>query len=76
MTERLKQNEEAEKGDDISVAMELCKHIDNPCEAEIAPGQVANLRSFWIAEAKRFTEVCENPFAKELVEDKIKKYEK
>ena len=59
---------------DMTVALFYAGHIDNPCEVEIAPGQRANIRDFYIREVERILPLLKNPFAKEMLENKIKQY--
>jgi hypothetical protein len=74
MQEREKTNEPEEKSD-FSVALELCTNIKNPCEAEVAPGQIESLRQHWIREARKFAEKTGNEFARKLIEETIAEYE-
>ena len=61
---------------DMELAIFLAGHIDNPCTVEVAPGQVENIRQFYLAEAKKLLPTMTNPGAKDVLEDKIKEYEK
>ena len=63
-----------EKATDSELAMFFIKHIENPCEAETASGEIVNIRSFYIEEAKRVLPKITNPYAKEALELKIKEY--
>ena len=64
-----------EKASDIQVAGFFAKHIENPCSVEVEKGKMANIRPFYIREAKKALENMTNPFAIELLEKKIKEYE-
>ncbi len=64
-----------EKASDIELADFFVKHIENPCGVEIEKGKMANIRPFYIREAKKVLENMTNPFAIELLERKIKEYE-
>ena len=63
-----------EKASDMEIALFLTRHIDDPCEVEVAPGQLENIRDFYIREAKRLLLKMTNPNAKQLLELKIKEY--
>jgi hypothetical protein len=63
-----------EKASDMEIALFLAKHIDRPCEAEVKPGEIRNIREFYIKEAKRLLEKMENPEAKKFLELKIQEY--
>ncbi len=73
-----------EKSTDMEVVNFYSLHIDNPCEVEVAPGEIKNIRNFYIREAKQLLanedeqgqKKLANPFAREILEDKIKEYEK
>ncbi len=64
----------SEKATDMQIAVFLAGHIDNPCEAEVAPGQKENIRSFYIREAESLLTKMEDENAKKLLELKIKEY--
>lgn len=61
-----------EGASDVELAIELVKHIENPC----ADNHGNNLRGVYIREGKRLLEKKEiiNEYAKELLENVIKKY--
>jgi len=60
---------------DIEIALLLVSHIENPCGVEVN-GKIENLRSFYIREAKgNILPGLTNPFAKEYLEEIIRKYE-
>jgi hypothetical protein len=65
-----------EAASDIQLAGFFVKHIENPCSVEVERGKVVNIRPFYIREAKKALENMTNPFAIELLERKIKEYEK
>lgn len=68
---KLKGIEEIEKLTDIEIAMFFIRHIDNPCE----DSDGNNIRDFYLREAKKILDRFANPFAKQLLEDKIRQYE-
>ena len=49
-------------------------HIDNPCEVELSDKGMVNIRDFYIREALRILPKLENPFAIDLLKNKIKQY--
>ncbi|MFH2136587.1 MAG: hypothetical protein ABII19_03090 [Patescibacteria group bacterium] len=57
---------------DMELASFLIKHIDNPCEDL----QGNSIRDFYIREAERALETIQDPEAKKILEDIIKKYSK
>jgi hypothetical protein len=61
---------------DIELAIFLVGHIDNPCGTEIQPGQIENIREFYINEAEKMLGKMTNPDAKKLLELKIQEYKK
>ena len=63
-----------EKATDIEVVTFLNRHIDNPCEVEVAPGQMKNIRVFYLREARNILPKLTNPHAKRLLEMKIGEY--
>lgn len=63
------------KMSDIEYADELIYHIDNPCLAEIKPGETNNIRSFHLRLAEEALPTLKNPFARELLEKKIAEYQ-
>ena len=60
---------------DIEMASFLVGHIDNPCEVEVAPGQIENIRGVYIREAKRLLPTMTNPEARDLLHKKIQQFE-
>ncbi len=64
-----------EKSTDMGVVMLYIDHIDNPCSFE-HEGKRVNVRRIYIEQARRILETheFENPFAKELLEEKVKEY--
>jgi len=65
-----------EGASDIELAMFLIKHIDNPCQVEVEPGRIENIREFYIRAAERALDEMTNPEAKKLLEFKIREYKK
>ena len=63
-----------DKATDSELAMFFIRHIDNPCEAETASGEIVNIRNFYIEEAKRALLKMTNPDAKKALELKIQEY--
>lgn len=61
-----------EKATDMELALELVKHIENPCTDQDGN----NVRDFYVREAKKAMEAMENPYAKKMLEDKIAEYSK
>ena len=55
---------------DIAVAMGIGFHIDNPCKDIYGN----NVRQVYIRLARDTIKGFENPFAKEFLQEKIKKY--
>jgi len=64
-----------ERVSDMELVLFLIEHIDNPCEAEVAPGKKENVREFYLNEAKNLLPKLTNEHAKRLLELKIKEYE-
>lgn len=58
---------------DMEIALFLCDHTDNPCET--AEGY--NIRHFYMDRIKDVLKNhnFENPYAKIMLEDKLKQYE-
>lgn len=79
MEEKMEMSEESKqeqpKATDMEVALFWTAHIDNPCEAEVEPGKFANIRKFYLREAKKALLKIEEPHAKRFLELKIKQYE-
>lgn len=65
-----------ERATDIEVADFFIHHIDNPCETEVEPGKVENIRGFYLREAESLLDKLGNPYAIKLLEDKIEEYRK
>ena len=63
-----------EAASDIEVALFYIEHITNPCEVEVSPGQVENIRGFYIRLANEYLPKMTNPYAKKLLEEKIGEY--
>lgn len=53
----------------------LVRHIDNPCEVQVEPGVVRNIRDFYLGLAKEQLEKMKDVEAKRVLEEKIKEYE-
>ena len=64
----------SEKASDMEIAAFLAGHIDNPCEAEVAPGQKENIREFYLREAKNVLSKMKDEHAKRFLELKIREY--
>ena len=64
-----------EKASDMEFALFLVGHIDNPCEAGVAPGKKENIREFYLREAKKALSEMTEENAKRFLELKIKEYE-
>jgi len=62
--------EKKEKATDMELASFLIQHINNPCEDL----QGNNIRDFYIREAKRALDTFQDPQAKQLLENTIKRY--
>lgn len=71
-TEEEKQKTEAT---DLELALFLVKHLDNPCEIKETPGELFNLRQFYLREARGALLKIKDPEAKRFLELKIKQYE-
>ncbi len=65
-----------EDATDMELALFLIGHMDNPCEVEVAPGVKENIREFYVKRAGEVITKMTNEYAKELLELKIKEYEK
>jgi len=63
-----------EKATDIEIAQFLINHIDNPCEVEVAPDQIENIRGFYIRQAKGLISGMTNEFAIDILQQKIEEY--
>ncbi|MFA7286427.1 MAG: hypothetical protein WC052_02070 [Patescibacteria group bacterium] len=53
-----------ETATNMEVALFYMEHITRPCEVEVAPGQVENIREFYIRLAKGYIPKMTNAFAK------------
>jgi hypothetical protein len=60
-----------QKALDIELALFLIKHIEEPC---IEPQTKSNIRDFYIRQAKKLIKEFENPFATDLLNQKIQEY--
>lgn len=60
---------------DSEVAAFFAQHLDKPCEVEVAPGDIRNIREFYLREAKEVLELLANPGARRFLEIKIKENE-
>lgn len=63
-----------EEASDIEIALVLIRHIDHPCEAKTAEGEVKNIRKFYLHLAKEQVDKMTNIDAKELLLNKLKEY--
>jgi len=64
---------------DIQLVTFLIEHIENPCTVDVGNEQekdIRDIRYFYIEEAKKALEKITNPYAKELLEKEIEKYNK
>ncbi len=70
-----KKDPSPEKAIDRQFADYLMGHIENPCEVEVEPGVIKNIRDFWLRLAKeQVLKMTDSEAIKDL-EDKIKQYE-
>ena len=69
------EDREAGKATDMQAVMFLIGHIENPCEAEVAPGEMRNIRHVYLNDAREFLPRLTNPDAKKMLEETINKYE-
>ena len=60
---------------DMELALFLAGHIDNPCQAEVEPGVMENIRYVYLKEARDQLPKMTNEHAKEFLKLKIKEYE-
>ena len=60
---------EVDNRDDLLIAMQLAKHIEEPCGY-----QGNNIREFYIREAKRMAPSMKNVGAREILEEYVTKY--
>ena len=63
------------KATEMQIVDFLSFHIVNPCKVELSSGEIANIRHVYIDEAKKYLPKMNNPWAKEMLENKIKQYE-
>ncbi len=59
--------------DDMSIALSLASHIDEPCTAQV-DGKTENIRPFYIKMARDILPRLTNPYAIEFLESKIAEY--
>ena len=59
----------------MELALFFAGHIDNPCEAEVAPGKKENIRGLYLREAKKALDKMIEKNARRFLELKIKEYE-
>lgn len=71
--EEFKSEKVEEKTTDIKLALFLISHIEKPCEDD----KGNNVRGAYLIQAKEILKnrEFENPYAKKMLEDIIKKYE-
>jgi hypothetical protein len=60
---------------DSEIVAFLMQHIDNPCSTEVTPGDVRNIRDFYIQRAKELLPNLTNEHAKIALELKILEYQ-
>ncbi|MBI2003730.1 MAG: hypothetical protein HYS78_02010 [Parcubacteria group bacterium] len=60
---------------DMELAQFFASRIDKPCEAEVAPGDVINIRYLYIEKAKLVLFTFTNGNARAFLEAKIREYE-
>ena len=70
-----KQESNFEKATDREFTDFLIGHIDKPCEVEVEPGVVENIRNFYIRLANEEIPKMTDPEAIKDLEGKIKQYE-
>ena len=63
-----------EKASDMEVAAFFMRHIDEPCEVEVAPGDIRNIRDFYLREAEGMLDRITDPEAKKILQAKISEY--
>jgi len=68
-------NPEQQKASDLEIALFLAQHIDNPCEVETYPGQIENMRSRYIKEARRILPTMVDQNAAKMMQEKIAEHE-
>ena len=66
----MSQNKFRKKATDIEVVTFLNRHIDNPCEVEVAPGQIENIRDFLFEKSKGNSPDTYQPSCQTFVGDK------
>ena len=65
-----------EKANDRQLVDFFIKHIDNPCEVEVATGQIENIREFYIREAEGVIPKMKDPTQINRLKNKIEEYKK
>src|SRR3989344_9565620 len=60
-----------ESGTDMEMSIFLANHIKEPCEVEVEPGIVKNIRELYISEAEKFIDKMKNANEKEKNEHAI-----
>ncbi len=66
----------SENHKDMETVLSLITHIDNPCGIKTSEGNKYDLRDFYLRLADEILHKLTNPYAKELLEIKIKQYKK
>lgn len=64
------------KDEDLEIVRILIEHIQNPCEVETAPGQIDNIREFYLRKAEEILPTIQNKYAYVLLENIIYQYKK
>jgi len=72
--EELRKKLNLDKMTNTEAVVFLIKHIDNPCETEVAPGEFENIRRFYLQIAEDLMEKLDNPHAKKLLKNKMEEY--
>lgn len=75
-TENIQSEQGPERAIDMEITDFLSKHIDEPCEVEVYPGQVENIRDFYIREAERILPTFVDLEAAKKLQEKINEYKK
>lgn len=68
------ESEDRPKATDAKVAEFFIRHIENPCEVEISPGEVGNIREFYLREANRILETMTDPVAQEKLKEAVERF--
>ena len=71
-----RRTETKEMATDMEMALFYAIHIDNPCEVELGPGLIGNIRNFYIKEVEGILPTIKNPDARKLLESKLEQYKK